>query len=190
MEIAIVSDAISSIAHSAQSLGFSNLLLNRPHNVRSLHDTSPDQASQSPPPFHISAASPPPTRTLTRRRLRRSRRVKRKITADDGGDFSNEDVRFAFGGDGGNFNNGDGYFGGGGGDRGGKGWNFGGYGGTNWEEYPNNPIPDPAFDVVYEVLCWIAMSNCLHFALKKVVKLVADGFGDREKLQMRLTPVC
>ncbi|XP_057772337.1 uncharacterized protein LOC130991901 [Salvia miltiorrhiza] len=188
MEIAVLSDAISSIAHSTQSLGFSNLL-NRPYNVLSLPDTSPDQASQSAPPFHISAASPPPTRTLTRRRLRRSRRVKRKIATDDGGDFSDGDVYFVFGGDGGNFNNGgDGYFGRGGG--GGKGWNFGGYGGANWEDFSNNSIHDPAFDVVYEVLCWIAMSNCLHFALKKVVKFVADGFGDQEKIPMRLTPVC
>lgn len=185
MEISVISDAISSIAYSTHSLGFSSLL-NRPYNVLSLSDTSPDQASQSPPPFYISAVSPPPTRTLTRRRLRRTRRVKRKIAADDGGDLNSGDVYFVFG-DGGGINNGDGYFGRGGG---GKGWNSGGYGGDNWEEYSNNSIPDPAFDFVYEVLCWIAMSNCLHFAFKKVVKFASDGFGDREKIPMRLTPVC
>lgn len=100
--------------------------------------------------------------------------------------MSNGDVYFDLG-YGGNSNNGGGYFGSGGG---GKGWNFGGNGGANWGEYSNNSIPDPAFDVVYEVLCWIAMSNCLHFAFKKVVKFVADGLGDREKIPMRLTPVC
>lgn len=179
MEIAVISDAISSIAYTTQSLGFSNLL-NRPFNVLSLADASPDQASQSPPPFYIAAGSRPATRTLTRRRLRRPRRVKRKISADDdGGDFSNGDMSFLFG-DGGNNSNGGGYFGGGGG---GRGWNFGDNGGANWGEYSNdNSIPDPAFDVVYEVLCWVAMSNCLHFAFKKVVKFVADGLGDRAKM--------
>ncbi|KAH6808660.1 glycine-rich protein [Perilla frutescens var. frutescens] len=186
MEIAVLSDAISSIAYTTQSLGFSNLLLNRPYNVLSLSDVSSDQGPQSPPPFHISAASPPPTQTLTRRRLRKARRVKRKIAADDGGDLNNGDVYFGFG-DGGDINNGGGYFGRGGG---GKGWNFGGSGGSNWGEYSDNSIPDPAFDFVYEVLCWIAMSNCLHFAFKKVGKVVADGFGDREKIPMRLTTVC
>lgn len=182
MEISVISDAISSIAYSTQSLGFSNFLLNRPHNVLSLSDTLSDQPSQSPP-FHISAVSPPPTRTLTRRRLRKTRRVKRKIILDDDGE---ENGVFVFS-DGGDFNSGDGYFGRGGG---GKGWNFGGYGGPNWEEFSDNSISDPAFDFVYEILCWIAMSNCLHFAFKKVVRFVADGFGDRGKVPMRLTPVC
>lgn len=109
--------------------------------------------------------------------------MKRKIAADDGGDLDSGDVYFVFGDGGG----GDGYFGRGGG---GKGWNSGGYGGDNWEEYSNNSIPDPAFDFVYEVLCWIAMSNCLHFAFKKVVKFASDGIGGREKIPMRLTPVC
>ncbi|KAL3812951.1 hypothetical protein ACJIZ3_014219 [Penstemon smallii] len=180
MEIAVISDTISSIACSAQSLGFSNFLLKRPHNVLPLSDASSDQP---PPPFHVSAASTPSTRTLTRPRLRKTRRVKRKIVTDDDG----VDNRFFTFNDGGVFSNGDGYFGSGGG---GKGWNFGGYGGSNWEEFPDDSIPDPAFDVVYEVLCWIAMSNCLHFAYKKVVRFAADGFGDREKVQMGLTPVC
>ena len=47
----------------------------------------------------------------------------------------------------------------------------------NWEEFSSNSPSDPAFDVVYEVISWIALSNCLHFALKKVVRIVADGFG-------------
>ncbi|KAK4405518.1 hypothetical protein Sango_0558300 [Sesamum angolense] len=149
MEISVISDAISSIACSTQSLGFSKFILNCPHDVLSLTDTSPDQPPQTSSPFHISAASSPPTRTLTKPRTRKARRVRRKI-----------------------------------------GWNFGGHGGANWEEFSDNSISDPAFDFVYEILCWIAMSNCLHFAFKKVVRIVADGFGDREKVPMRLTPVC
>lgn len=100
---------------------------------------------------------------------------------DDGGDND----FFAFS-DGGDSNNGGGNFGSGGG---GKGWN-GGYGGANWEEFSDNSISDPAFDFVFEILCLIAMSNCLHFAFKKVVRIVADGFGDRGKVPMRLTPIC
>ncbi|KAL3626555.1 hypothetical protein CASFOL_030104 [Castilleja foliolosa] len=178
METAVISDAISSISHSAQSLAFSNLL-NRPNNVLSLSDTSSDQPPRSPTPFHISAASPPPTRTLTKRRTRKIQRVRRRIVIDHDGE---EDGKFVFS-DGGGFNSGDGYFGSGGG---GSGWNFGGYGGANWEGFPDNSIPDPAFDFVYEVLCWIAMSNCLHFAFKKVARFV----GDRGKVPLRLTPVC
>ncbi|GFQ05726.1 hypothetical protein PHJA_002716700 [Phtheirospermum japonicum] len=178
METSVISDAISSIAHSTQSLGFSNFL-NRSNNILSLSDTLSDQPSRSPTPFHISAASPPPTRTLTKRRLRKTRRVRRRVVIDYDGE---EDGIFVFS-DGGGFNSGDGYFGSGGG---GRGWNFGGYGGANWEEFSENSISDPAFDFVYEVLCWIAMSNCLHFAFKKVARFV----GDRGKVPMRLTPVC
>lgn len=182
MEIAVISDAISSIACSTQSLGFSNFLLNRPQNVVSLADTSSDQPSQSPPHLNVFAGSPPATRTLTKRRLRKTRRVKRKILVDDDG----EDNGFVFS-SGGNFSGGDGYFGSGGGGNGG---NFGWYGGSNWEESSDNSISDPAFDVVYEILCWIAMSNCMHFAFKKVVRFFGHGFGDRGKVPMRLTPVC
>ena len=81
---------------------------------------------------------------------------------------------------------------GGGGGGGGGSWNFGGFGGANWEGYSSNSYNDPAFDFVYEVLSWIVLSNCLHFAFKKVVRIVADVFGDpaREKVPMRLEPVC
>ncbi|KAG8372923.1 hypothetical protein BUALT_Bualt12G0117500 [Buddleja alternifolia] len=174
MEISVISETISSIAYVSQGLTFSNLLLNRPHNILS------DQPPQSQPSFHVSAASPPPTRTLTKRRLRRSRRVKRKLLTGDGGE---ESGYFVFG-DGGGLNSGDGYFGSGGGG------NFGGNGGANWEDYSDNSVSDPAFDFVYKVLCWIAMSNCLIFALKKVVRRFGDGFGDRQKIPMRLTAVC
>ncbi|KAG8370464.1 hypothetical protein BUALT_Bualt14G0119600 [Buddleja alternifolia] len=184
MEITVISDAISSIAYSTQSLSFSNFIINRPHSVLSISDASLDQPPQSPPPFNISAASPPPTRTLTKPRIRKNRRVKRKIVIDN---FGDESGLFVFG-DGGGFGSGDGYFGGGGG--GGKGWNFGGYGGDNWEEFSDNSISDPAFDFVYEVLCWIAMSNCLHFAFKRVARRVSEGFGDQGKAPMQLPPVC
>ncbi|KAK6161073.1 hypothetical protein DH2020_004454 [Rehmannia glutinosa] len=176
MEISVISDAISSIACSTQSLASSNFLLNRPHHVLSLSDTSSDQPPQSPSPFHISAVSPPPTKTLTKHRLRKTRRIKRKILIDEDG---GENGIFVFS-DGGDFHSGNGYFGSGGG---GKGWNYGGYGGANWEGFSDNSIPDPAFDFVYEVLCWIAMSNCLHFAFKKVVRFVSDGFGDRKRFR-------
>lgn len=184
MEISVISDTLSSIAYSTQSFGFSNFVLKRSRNVHSVSDAVSDQPPQSPPHLHVSAATPPATRTLTKRRLRRTRRVKRKIVLDDGGG-DNEYFAFSDGGDSGN---GGGGFGGGGG--GGKGWNFGGYGGANWEEFSDNSISDPAFDFVFEILCLIAMSNCLHFAFKKVVRIVAEGFGDRSKVPMRLPPIC
>ncbi|KZV23298.1 hypothetical protein F511_02199 [Dorcoceras hygrometricum] len=197
MEISVISDAISTVVYSTQGFAFSNFLLNRPYNVLSLTDTPSDQPLQTPSPsppsssavhFRISAAAPPATRTLTKPRLRRIRRVKQKSLISDH-DGSEGDGFFGFI-DGCDFSGGDGHLGSSGG---GRGWNFGGYGGANWEESSNDSISDPAFDFVYEVLCWIAMSNCLHFAFKKVVRIVADGFGDpaREKVvRMPLTPVC
>jgi hypothetical protein len=43
------------------------------------------------------------------------------------------------------------------------------------------------------VIYWIALSNCVHFAFKKVVRIVADGIGDTERgkaVSMRLATVC
>lgn len=102
---------------------------------------------------------------------------------DDGGEFG---FFFDGGDDDGAFGGGNSWGGGG------SGWNFGGFGGSNWDEPSSNSISDPAFDFVYEVLSWIVFSNCLHFAFKKVVRIVAGGLGDpaREKVPMRLTPVC
>ncbi|XP_073035663.1 LOW QUALITY PROTEIN: uncharacterized protein [Primulina eburnea] len=196
MEISVISDSISTVVYSTQGLAFSNFLLNRPCNVLSPSDASADNPhrlpSSSAAPFRISAVGPPPTKTLTKPRLRRTRRVKLKPLIIDY-DGSVGDELFVFS-DGGGCNNGDGYSGGNGSGGGRRGWNFGGYGGgANWDESSGNSISDPAFDFVYEILCWIAMSNCLHFAFKKVVRNVADGIGDpaREKVvPMPLTPVC
>ncbi|URD84425.1 hypothetical protein MUK42_05061 [Musa troglodytarum] len=52
--------------------------------------------------------------------------------------------------------------------RGGKGWNLGGDGAST----PSSSLP-PAFLLVYQVLCWIALSSCTHFALKKMAQLLA-----------------
>ncbi|KAL2459293.1 putative H/ACA ribonucleoprotein complex subunit 1 [Forsythia ovata] len=184
MEISVISDTITTIAYSTQGLGFSNFLLNRHHHVLSLSDTSSDQSPPVPPPpsagstLQISAVAPPPTKTLPKRIVRKSRRTKRKsLTGDNNIGEENEFLIFIDGGGFININDG-GYFGSGGsggGGNGGKGWNFNGHGGANWGESSNNSFYDPAFDFVYEVLSWIALSNCLHFAFKKVVRIVGRG---------------
>lgn len=202
MEISVFSDAITAVA----STHTSKFLLNRHHgftsnNVVFLSDDQQSLPSSAYGFVQISAAffptdavAPPAVktnriRTAPRRLARKTRRVRRKLLggggADDGGEFG----FFFEGGDD------DGAFGGGnswGGGGGGSGWNFGGFGGANWDESSSNSFSDPAFDFVYEVLSWIVFSNCLHFAFKKVVRSVADGIGDpaREKVPMRLTPVC
>ncbi|KAK7246360.1 hypothetical protein RIF29_41227 [Crotalaria pallida] len=126
----------------------------------------------------VDAVSPPPVKstacTIPRRtNLRRKRRIKRKLSGDDesGGEG------FFFGG------------GGFGGSGGGGGWNFNNFGGGggNWDESPSS-VPDPAFDFVYQVLSWIMLSNCLHFAFKRILQIIVDG--DREKLPRRLAPIC
>ncbi|XP_057421537.1 uncharacterized protein LOC130715456 [Lotus japonicus] len=131
------------------------------------------------------AVAPPPVkpnrcRVSRRTLLRRKQRTKRRLSGDD--DKGNDGFLFGDGG-------GDGPFSGGGG--GGRGWNYNRFGGgNNWEE-PS--LPDPAFDFVYQVLSWIMLSNCLHFAFKRIVQIVTDGSivdSDREKVPARLAPVC
>ncbi|KAJ8438222.1 hypothetical protein Cgig2_011584 [Carnegiea gigantea] len=127
--------------------------------------------------FPIDAVAPPTVRSkpscraAARRVLLKSRRrtKRRSPPIEDGGDAG------FFAADGG-----EGGFPGGGS---GGGWNFDGFGGGgsgNWDDDQSSPSnsDDPAFDFVYEVVCWIVFSNCLHFAFKKVVRLVSV---EREK---------
>ncbi|KAJ6798858.1 putative translation initiation factor IF-2 [Iris pallida] len=158
---------------------FSNLLLQR-------HPPSPGPAStlsvsavgflttdSAAPP--VAVRSDPYLRSVAPRALvRRSRRTRRKPLdlGDDGDDGLSGD------GD-------DGSFGGGGG--GGRDWGFGGSGPSDWEDHGRGS-PDPAFDFVYEVILWIALSNCTLFAFRKVGRILEE----REKVvPIRLVPsVC
>jgi hypothetical protein len=155
----------------------------------SIADSSTDQISAMIHP--CDAVAPPPVkpsthriprRTITRRR----RRTRRKLAGDDSG---GEGLFFGDGGDG-VFGGGSGGFGGGG-SGGGSDWNFNRFGeGDNHDE---RSLPDPAFDFVYQVLSWIMLTNCLHFAIKKIVRIIADGSivdSDREKVPTRLAPIC
>lgn len=120
---------------------------------------------------------------MPRTLLRKKRRTKRRsYSGGDDSEDSGEGDGFFDGG------NDDGPFGGGGG-YGGRGWNFDGFGGKNWgDDGESSSSNEFAFDFVYEVIYWIALSNCVHFAFKKVARIVADS--DRDKVPMRLTPVC
>ncbi|XP_059647500.1 uncharacterized protein LOC132293867 [Cornus florida] len=190
MEISVIADTLSVAAR--QGLGFANFLL-RPHNSLPLFDSSSEQPSSagnlqisaliSP----VDAVAPPPVKsnylkTAPRRLVRKARRLRRKSSIGDGGE-DGEDGGFS-----GGAGDGDGPFGGG---SGGRGWNFGGFGESNWDESSWPSSSDHDFDLVYEVISWIALSNCLHFAVKKVMRIMADGFGDpeREKVPMRF-PIC
>ncbi|KAK8954497.1 hypothetical protein KSP39_PZI002692 [Platanthera zijinensis] len=111
---------------------------------------------------------PPPS--VPRAPARRMRRIRRRSVTEDGGEDG-------FSGDG---NGDDGPFGGGG-----NGWGSWRPGGSSWEDPDRRwwSSSDPAFDAVYEFLCWIALSNCTHFAFKKIGRLLAE----REKdLSIRL----
>lgn len=61
------------------------------------------------------------------------------------------------------------------GGKGGGGWNSGGFGGHGWDD-PSLPPPwisGFAVNFFHEVISWIALSNCVHFAFKKVMRTVA-----------------
>ncbi|KAG6664245.1 hypothetical protein I3843_02G066100 [Carya illinoinensis] len=175
MDISLMVDTVN--VATTQGLGFAKFLLRR-HCVASY---SNNQLSISAVIFAVDAIAPPTvrsnySRTARRTLLRKKRRTRRKSSS--GGDSEDgEDEGFFGGGD-------DGPFGGGGG----RGWNFDGFGGHNWD----GSSSDPAFNFVYEVIYWIVLSNCVHFAFKKIVRIAGDGMGDaaREKVPMRLTSVC
>ncbi|KAK7363542.1 hypothetical protein VNO77_05688 [Canavalia gladiata] len=162
-------------------------------------DSGTDQISAMIQP--CDAVAPPPVKPTTyriprRTLLRRKRRTRRRLSGDDSSGAGNEGFFFGDGGDG-PFGGGGGGFGGGGGGGGfgggGGGWNFNRFGGgDNWDE-PSPSLPDPAFDFVYQVLSWIMLSNCLHFAFKKIVRIITAGSivdSDREKVPARLAPIC
>ncbi|KAK7286752.1 hypothetical protein RJT34_21973 [Clitoria ternatea] len=159
----------------------------------SLSDSCADQISAMIQTYD--AVAPPPVkpttyRTPRRTLLRRKRRSRRRLSGDsNSGDAGKEDFYFGDGGDGPFVGGGGGGFGG----SGGSGWNSNRFGdGNNWDE-PSSSLPDPAFDFVYQVLSWIMLSNCLHFAFKKILRIVAAGAivdSDREKVPARLAPMC
>lgn len=196
MEISVIADTVA--VPAKQGLGFAKVLLNRQNfssnSYLSVSDSCSEQSSSagviqiSAVIFPMDAVAPPPVksnsyRTVTRTLLRRKRRTRRSFTGD-----SEDYEEGGFFGD-----SGDGFFGGGGaGDGGGRGWNFDGFGGFNWDESSAKSSSDPAFDFVYEVISWIALSNCVHFAFKKFVRIMAEEIGDpsREKVPMRFASIC
>ncbi|CAN8269582.1 unnamed protein product [Cochlearia groenlandica] len=182
MEFSLIADTVS-VFTAKQSIVFAkSLLLNNRSdsaNQISFSDSSADQSLVG----IVQATTVRSSSYKTIRRIRKKRRTRRVSFSGDsedggggGGDFS----RFLLEGD----------FGGGG--DGGKGWNSGGGsgGGGNWDDSSSSSSSwsDPAMGFVYEVICWIALSNCVHFAFKRIVRIVTDG--EREKLNITLTPVC
>lgn len=114
----------------------------------------------------------PPT-VQTRKNLRRKRRTKRQRFSGD--DSVNGDNFWYYVEPGG----GDGSNGGGigfdGGSGGGSNWNSGGgFGGQNWDDSSSSPSWRKrfAFDFFYEVVYWIAVSKCVHFAIMKAWRAI------------------
>ncbi|CAN1281279.1 hypothetical protein LINPERPRIM_LOCUS17683 [Linum perenne] len=194
----IVADAVTAIA-GEQGLGFGvgNLVLPRQKflsiNSLTASDSSADQLAcfRQSSAIIVDVVAPPPVkpdrfraarRTLTRKK-RRTRR--RSSTDGDSGDVGGE--YGIFGGDDG---------GGGGGNwgsGGGGGWDFGRFGEQNWDESSSWwSASGFAYRFIYEVIYWIALSNCVHFAFKKVVKIMASRIGDSgnsAKVRMRLASI-
>lgn len=198
MDTSLVAGTLSMVANNG--IGFAKFL-NRLDFVSNYCISVTDSITDQIPPssaagaLQLSAAllpvatvAPPPVKTISRRSasrtfLRRKRRTKRRIYSGDS--EGGEDDGFG----GGDY---DGSYGGGGG-GGGRGWNFDRFGGNEWDESSSSSSSsNPAYYFVYEVVCWIALSNCVHFAFKKVVRFAADATGNSErgKLSMRLISVC
>ncbi|KAK9139293.1 hypothetical protein Scep_008974 [Stephania cephalantha] len=192
---------IFAMTDSVKVLGFTNFLLDRhdlSHTTNLITTSAALSVSAAISPTDSVAppiARPSSYRTVPRTLARRRTRTRKRSAADGGGGGGEEDVLFGDGDDGPFGGSGSGPHGSGGG---GRGWNFGDFGG-NWEDdedsssSSSSSYSDPAFDFVYEVISWIALSNCIHFAFKKVVRvIVGDGIGDdasREKVPVRYVPV-
>ncbi|PRQ19831.1 hypothetical protein RchiOBHm_Chr7g0221621 [Rosa chinensis] len=43
---------------------------------------------------------------------------------------------------------------------------------------------DLAFNFVYEVMVWIGHSNCVHFAFKRMIRIMADGLDDAKRMML------
>lgn len=203
MDVSVVADALT-VTVNAESLGFAKLLLLR-RSATFISLSDPSGAGPFPwssaSPRHVSAlmnpvdvVAPPPVKSDPYRiLLRRSRRTKRRLLRSSGGPGGGDDS--ALYGDapfGGGFG-----FNGDGGGGGGRGWNFDGFGGQSWDDSSRRPrcVSGFAFDFIYEVIYWIALSNCIHFAFKRVARIVAETMiGDaqvqREKAPVRLTAMC
>lgn len=197
MEICILADALAAAAAS-QGLGFDKFVLPRKafsskSNRRPTYSGGSGVLQISEVLFPIiDAVATPPVRSkpyrISRRMLHCKRRRTGRRSSAGGSDDDGGGGEAGFFGDGG----GDGPFGGSGAGAGG-GWNFDGFGGSDWDD--SSSSSDHAFDFFYEVLSWIALSNCVHFAFKRVLGIVAEdgavgGDGSKEKFPMRLTPVC
>lgn len=188
MDISLIADTVARA--TAQGLGFA---IRRHYFTFGSQISIPDSSSEqftsfagvlqiSAVIFHVDALARPPTKsysykTLPRALLRKKQRTKRKsFRGGDSEDGGEEEAGF-FGGDGP-------FFGGiGGGEGGGRGWNFDRFGGHSWDDPSSS---DPAFDFVYEVISWIALSNCVHFAFKKVSRIVTAGLGDADREKVTL----
>ncbi|XP_065859543.1 uncharacterized protein [Euphorbia lathyris] len=177
MDVSLISDTVT--LATKQGLGFSNSLIPRDNLISAVIFDA-----LAPPAVKSSS-----TRTVRRTLLRKRRRTRRKTySGGESGDVGEELV--FFGGDG----DGDGNLGGGGGGSwgGGGGWNFHRFGGQNWDESSWSPSSEFAYGFVYEVIYWIALSTCLHFAFEKGMRMISGGIAgtDREKVAMRFTSVC
>eukprot|EP00249_Psilotum_nudum_P015691 c25469_g1_i1 orf=359-1033(-) len=118
------------------------------------------------------AIAPPPVKTDCRRLVPRTfayktRRIKRRSqSGGDGDDFPDWDEG-GFGGSGGW----------GGRDNGGGGGDFWG-GSWNDETWHWGEASDAALNLLYKVACWISLSQCIHFSLKRILRFSQDGVND------------
>lgn len=198
MDLSPIHDARSV---TAQELGFAKFNLHRPHSFTCNNHIASALFQITAALLPVNSFAPPAVRsnskTSTRTILSRKRRLRRRKTksADSGdvGDygFLGGDVGF-FGSDGGYFGGDDAYggFGGGngGGGSGGKGWNFDRFGDNDWDE---SSWSSSSLHFIYDVIGWIVLSICVHFAFMKVVRSLTAGIGDAaEREKAPIASIC
>lgn len=151
-------EATAGIAILPQGIVYSKLVLQRNSAVVAIAAVD----SISPP---VVVRSDPYRASVPRALVRKIRRTRRRSVK--GNDGEGEDEGLSGDGDDGAF--------GGGGRGGGKGWGSDG-GDPEWDEDAERGMEssDPVFDFVYGIISFVALSNCTHFACKKIGRFMTN----------------
>lgn len=163
---------------TARGFEISKFLLSRPSSVLVISAVGMLSVDSIAPPRKVVRSDP--QRAVPRAFVRRTRKTRRRSITDDD-DGGSEGCFGDWDGDDGSFGGGSG-----GGGGGGRWWNFEGRGGPDWGEWGSSSASsDPAFDVVYGVICCIALYSCSGFAFKRICRFLAN----KEKMALlRLIP--
>ncbi|KAJ7295123.1 hypothetical protein O6H91_Y212400 [Diphasiastrum complanatum] len=137
----------------------------------SLSGQAPIQDATAPPTVHPNRYKMAPRSIAFK--LRRSRRRPSGGGDEDG--FDEDDGSGFYGSsNGGGWGSGSGS----GGENGRGGWDFWGENSDEewrWKQQRYSEVGDKTLGILYQVACWISLTHCFHYAVKRIVNLFQNG---------------